>query len=201
MFTSCSISRQVVLNGTFEETNWGPMWEKYIFKSDSTFFHYYGDDTYGSFDKGKFKLNGKKLYLDYDSLIVNKPVYVYSEKSESDSLKLSLVIMSAGAEDNIQIFKRDKLIDELNLISDTVSIRIKRPCDNLKIKILYDYVTKKEVKYEFNINVKEFSCCMVEYYPSNSWYKFNQKDDEFYKLKKLSDSYFETHRGKYKWFF
>jgi len=76
VFTSCSVSRQVVLSGKFEETNWGPMWEKYIFNNDSIFLHYYGDDTYGLFDKGKFKLIGRKLHLDYDSLVVDKPLYI-----------------------------------------------------------------------------------------------------------------------------
>jgi len=201
VFTSCSVSRHVVLNGEFEETNWGPMWEKYIFNNDSIFFHYYGDDTHGSFDKGKFTLIGRKLHLDYDSLIVDKPVCKYSEKSYSDSLKLSLVIMNAGSADKIQIYNKDELVKEKSLVSDSVFIRVKRPCDNLQVKILNDYVIKQEIKYEFNVNVKEFSCCTVEYYPSNSWYKFNREADEIIKLKKLSETSFETQRGKYKWIF
>ena len=200
VFTSCSVSRQVVLSGKFEETNWGPMWEKYIFTNDGIFLHYYGDDTHGSFDKGKFELIGRKLDLDYDSLIVDKPILSNTKKAFSDSLTIDFTLKSLS-HDIIQIYNESKLLEEVNFKSDTLTVKIKRPCDILRVVVLCDYITKKEKLYDFDIDVSGMSKCFIDYFPSNSWYKFNKRDDETIKLKKLSETNFEIHRGEYKWIF
>jgi len=199
---------KVKLIGRFNEKNWGPMTEEYIFNNDGSFQNFYFDDTHGSFGKGKFYLTRRTLHLDYDSIELDNPILSKFEVTESDSVTINLTIMDIG-DDNIRFINEGEIVKETNLKDYRVSATFKRPIEKIKIQVYTEYIEennnkvllKEEINSEFEIFINGFSCCSYDYYPSNSWFSFNTDRDEEKSLKRLTNTHFEYGTKKLKWIF
>lgn len=202
IFMSCGGIKQTSFVGTYHETAYGPMSEVYIFKADNTFEHYYADDTYGKFGRGKYKIKGNRLVLNYDVLPIDSLIILETINKPSDSLKLEMIIMSVSNTNEIRIYEKDSLIYESFLFDDTISVALKRPVSKINIKAgNYNSRIKNETKLISELIVENYSYCKFEYFPSRSWYKFNTEKDENIKLRNFKEGYFEIKRGKYRWRF
>jgi len=188
--------------GEFHETNWRPMSQKYIFNTNNTFKHYYADDTYGTFGRGTYKIKGRRLYLIYDVLPIDSLIFIETKSEPADSVRLDLIIKDGGAATDMKIFVKDSLIYDSYIKSNPISVCLKKPNDKVKIKtgtFFEDIIN--ETFFETEIDFKNYSYCKIEYFPSNSWYKFNTDKVKVLKLKNYKEGCFEIHTRKYKWIY
>lgn len=197
---SCKGIKQLSFLGEYDEIGWNPMSQEYRFHNDNRFEHYYSDDTYGTFGKGTYKIHGNRLILDYDFLPVDSLILVEKLNKPSESLELCMKIMNAGFSSEIRIYEKDSLIYKSHINSDSISLSLKRPLTQINIKAGSFFEGDiKETKFEKEINVENCSYYKFEYFPSDSWYKFNTEKDKVIKLRNIRDGYFEIHKGKYEW--
>lgn len=199
---SCSGIKHALFVGKYQEVGWSPMSQQYIFNADNTFEHYYADDTYGTFGKGKYKIHGNRIVLNYDILPIDSLIILETVNKPSDSLKLEMIIMNAGFASDIRIYEKDSLIYKSYIKSDSISVALKKPVSKINIKVgtFFEGVIN-ENKFESVLNVEDYSYCKFEYFPSNSWYEFNTDKDEIIKLRNTKEGYFEIRKGKYKWLY
>jgi len=197
---SCKGIKQLAFVGEYHEVGWSPMSEDYKFYKDNRFEHYYSDDTYGIFGKGTYKIQGNRLVLDYDFLPVDSLIFIEKINKPSDSLELDMIIMNAGFASDIRIYENDSLIYKSYIKSDSISVRLKKPLTEIRIKVgtFFEGVID-ETKFEREINIEHYSYFKFEYFPSDSWYKFNTDKDKIIKLRNIRNGYFEIHKGKYEW--
>lgn len=195
---SCALYKNVDISGTYEETHWGPMTQEYIFNNNGTFLQNYSDDTYGTFGKGTYELKKKRLQLKYDSLLIDQPIITKSRRISTDSLNFILILNDCFSK-TLKVFNEEELFYKANIQTDTLYFRFKRPIDNLRIQVVEDMVTKEELRFEFSIELSDYSLCEVEYYSSNSWCKYNSEKNSVVRVRKLKEDSFELHKGKYYW--
>ena len=196
LLVSCEVNKQVALNGEFGDSGWSPMWSKYIFETDSTFRYYWGDDLYGSFGRGSYSLSGRRLTLTYEALTLDEPHVIFTESDDSDSLTVEfefvdfpLQVVSLESSDTTLIWK--------DVYEYPIKLKVSRPIGSLVLKIEHHIESKKEVR--FKIASSNLSYIKLEYYPSNSWFRYYEPGNEKMRLYNLTDSTFEMRYRRYKW--
>lgn len=197
--SSCHSIKQNELIGVYNEYCWSPMSQSYVFNDDGTFEHFYEDDTYGQYGRGKFTLKGRKLKLNYEYLPIDSTIFIKKQIANSDSLKIKMVIMTGGLDDDVKIYEKNNLLKITRLNNDTLSFSIIKPTNEITIKIGKYFANISKTYLEINVDTKNYSYCFIEYFPSKSWYEFIQKEDQIITLNKFNNGYFETSRGKSKW--
>ncbi len=176
LFYSCRTIDLENFHGTYTEECRRPMKEEITFFKNGKFEIEYFDDTHGQYHKGDFEISGNQINLLFDSIYTDSLILIKSNALYTDSCELKLHLKDFCFNQNAIIFNDDTIVTQGLMQGDLLHVHIPRLSDTINIKIGHYYNNKfsNNNYQEIKIYIKEYSYCEFEYYPSDSWYKFNQ---------------------------
>ena len=195
------------IQGLWKEIYWSPMTSYYYFDNlDNSFKYYYHDDTHGSFGKGHFLLNGNKIIMDYDSIECDKPIIERLDNDlVNDSTKIAF-FQYWGFPKRIDLISNGERIysnwtaSSDSIIEDYLYIKIPRKLDKITIEI-YDFSgSSDKLITSFDCRLYEKPFCNIYYYPSKSWYDYNEPGQNEIKINWIGNDRFDI-KGKNKYGF
>ncbi len=195
------------IDGLWKEVYWSPMTSYYYFNTiDSTFKSYYLDDTFGSFGKGKFIEKSNRLILKYDSIECDKPIL---ERFDDDLMRDTTGISFFhywGFPKRVDIISDgEKIYSNWTLSSDSIIedylfIEIPKKLDLITVEIYDSNGTTDKLITSFKCRLYEKPFCNLYYYPSESWYKYENSERNEIKVKWKGQQKLEI-KGKNKYGF
>jgi hypothetical protein len=195
------------IDGLWKDAYHSPMTSYFNFdNATSKFKSYYYDDTRGSFGKGHFSIKSTNLYLTFDSIICDKPIVELLDNDKINDTTYIYFFQYWGFPKRLDILENNKILfsdwttSSDSIIEEHILIKIPKILDSIECVIFdHDGSKDKEIK-RFNIRLFEKPFCNLYYYPSNSWYEYEQPQNSQIKIKWKNRRFFEI-PGKYKYGF
>lgn len=185
---SCTTFNINKLVGTYSEEYIWPTNEVIIFHEDSTYSYKVWSGINGQFSKGRFELKHNKIILINDLIITDSLLLVESENYTSDSCLITIEIIDLNWDASVYFYSSNDLVAQIPIAKDTVSILLPRLNDSITVKV--GLLREGELLHEplpiNKILIENYSECLFEYYPSNSWFEFNTMENEEFILKRYS---------------
>ena len=194
------------LHGLWKDAYWDPMDTYYSFNTiDSTFKEYFLEDLYGIFAKGKFSVNKKVISFQYDSIICDKPIIELLD----DDLIIDTTYIAFfhywGLPKRVDIIEKGNQLysswtsNSDSIIEDYLLIKIPKRIDSIKVEVYNSFGSIDKELLSFNVRLFQKPYCNLYYYPSGSWYKYEQPHSINLRIKwDGPDSFILGKKGNYK---
>lgn len=173
IISSCTTINEIA--GTYNEECTWPSHEVLMLNEDSTFSFKGFYDIIGQYAHGTYSLKFNKITLHNNEIQTDTLILLDTKSNISDSCFVTIKIVDLNWDHWLFFYSSDLLIGQTPIIDDVASIKLPRDSKQLIVKIgsKRDYKLNSCDLFINHFSIGNYSECSYEYYPSNSFFKFN----------------------------